>query len=75
MPLPELSEVTMRVRINSAEVATPRGDAVLGHSHNSMAWLASRLADIDGLGRRCRDQNKRAYLAPSRSRQRYPPRP
>ena len=35
--LPELSEVTMRVRINGAEVATARGDAVLGHPYNSVA--------------------------------------
>jgi 2-keto-4-pentenoate hydratase len=42
--LPELSEVTMRVRINGAEVATARGDAVLGHPYNSVAWLASKLA-------------------------------
>ena len=46
MPLPELSEVTMRVRINSAEVATARGDAVLGHPYNSVAWLASKLAQF-----------------------------
>jgi 2-keto-4-pentenoate hydratase len=44
--LPELSEVTMRVRINSAEVATARGDAVLGHPYNSVSWLASKLAQF-----------------------------
>jgi 2-keto-4-pentenoate hydratase len=44
--LPELSEVTMRVRINSAEVATARGDAVLEHPYNAVAWLASKLAQF-----------------------------
>ena len=41
--LPELDAVTVRVRINGAEVATASGDAVLGHPYNSVAWLASKL--------------------------------
>jgi 2-keto-4-pentenoate hydratase len=44
--LPELSSVTVRVRINGAEVATASGDAVLGHPYNSVAWLASKLAQF-----------------------------
>jgi 2-keto-4-pentenoate hydratase len=44
--LPELSAVTVRVRVNGAEVATATGDAVLGHPYNSVAWLASRLAQF-----------------------------
>jgi 2-keto-4-pentenoate hydratase len=44
--LPELSAVTVRVRINGAEVAATRGDAVLGHPYNSVAWLASKLAQF-----------------------------
>jgi 2-keto-4-pentenoate hydratase len=42
--LPELDTVTVRVRINDTEVASARGDAVLGHPYNSVAWLASKLA-------------------------------
>jgi 2-keto-4-pentenoate hydratase len=42
--LPELDTVTVRVRINDTEVATARGEAVLGHPYNSVAWLASKLA-------------------------------
>ena len=45
--LPELSAVTVRVRINGTEVATATGDAVLGHPYNSVAWLASKLAQFD----------------------------
>jgi len=44
--LPELDAVTVRVRINGAEVATARGDAVLEHPYNSVAWLASKLAQF-----------------------------
>ena len=44
--LPELSGVRVRVRINSAEVATASGDAVLGHPYNSVVWLASKLAQF-----------------------------
>jgi 2-keto-4-pentenoate hydratase len=44
--LPELSTVTVRVRINGAEVAMGSGDAVLGHPYNSVAWLASKLAQF-----------------------------
>jgi 2-keto-4-pentenoate hydratase len=42
--LPELSEVEARVRINGAEVATGRGDAVLGHPFNAVVWLAAKVA-------------------------------
>src|SRR5438067_6192163 len=45
--LPELSEVEARVSINGAEVATGRGDAVLGHPFNSITWLAGKLAEFD----------------------------
>jgi 2-keto-4-pentenoate hydratase len=44
--LPELSAVTVKVRINDAEVATATGDAVLGHPYNSVAWLASKLVQF-----------------------------
>ena len=44
--LPELSTVAVRVRVNGAEVATASGDAVLGHPYNSVAWLASKLAQF-----------------------------
>jgi 2-keto-4-pentenoate hydratase len=43
--LPELSEVEARVRINGAEVATGRGDAVLGHPFNAVVWLAAKVAE------------------------------
>jgi 2-keto-4-pentenoate hydratase len=42
--LPELSAVTVRVRINGAEAAVATGDAVLGHPYNAVAWLAAKLA-------------------------------
>jgi 2-keto-4-pentenoate hydratase len=42
--LPELSAVTVRVRVNGSEAATATGDAVLGHPYNSAAWLAAKLA-------------------------------
>ena len=44
--LPELSAVPVRVRINGVEVATAKGVAVLGHPYNSVAWLASKLAQF-----------------------------
>ena len=40
----DLSAIGARVTINGAEVATGRGDAVLGHPLNSVAWLAAKLA-------------------------------
>jgi 2-keto-4-pentenoate hydratase len=40
----DLSSIGARVSINGAEVATGRGDAVLGHPLNSIAWLAGKLA-------------------------------
>ena len=40
----DLAAITARVTINSAEVATGRGDAVLGHPLNSVAWLAAKLS-------------------------------
>ena len=44
--LPELSEVEVRVRINGAEVAVAKGEAVLGHPYNSVAWLSAKLAQF-----------------------------
>jgi 2-keto-4-pentenoate hydratase len=44
--LPGLSTVTVQVRVNGAEVATASGDAVLGRPYNSVAWLASKLAQF-----------------------------
>jgi len=44
--LPDLSTVGVRVRINDAEVATARGEAVLGHPYNAVAWLAVKLAQF-----------------------------
>ena len=48
-PLPltpdlDLSAIGVRVTINGAEVATGRGDAVLGNPLRSVAWLAGKLA-------------------------------
>lgn len=40
----DLSAIGVRVTINGAEVATGRGDAVLGHPLHSVAWLAAKLA-------------------------------
>lgn len=40
----DLSALGVRVTINGAEVARGRGDAVLGHPLNSVAWLAAKLA-------------------------------
>jgi 2-keto-4-pentenoate hydratase len=44
--LPELDAVTVRVRVNGAEVATAGADAVLGHPCNAAAWLAAKLAQF-----------------------------
>lgn len=44
--LPELSKVEARVRINGAEVATGRGDAVLGHPFNAVVWLAAKVSEF-----------------------------
>jgi 2-keto-4-pentenoate hydratase len=44
--LPELDDVSVRVRINGAEVATATGDAVLGHPYESVVWLARKLAQF-----------------------------
>ncbi|HEY4472435.1 MAG TPA: fumarylacetoacetate hydrolase family protein [Stellaceae bacterium] len=52
--LPELSRVEARVSINGAEVATGRGDAVLGHPFNAVVWLAAKLAEF-GEGLRAGD--------------------
>jgi 2-keto-4-pentenoate hydratase len=40
----DLSAIGVRVTLNGAEVATGRGDAVLGHPLHSIAWLAAKLA-------------------------------
>jgi 2-keto-4-pentenoate hydratase len=40
----DLSAIGVRVTINGAEVATGRGDAVLGNPLRSVAWLAGKLA-------------------------------
>jgi 2-keto-4-pentenoate hydratase len=40
----DLSAIRVRVSINRVEVATGRGDAVLGHPLNSVAWLAAKLS-------------------------------
>lgn len=40
----DLSAIGVRVTLNGAEVATGRGDAVLGHPLQSIAWLAAKLA-------------------------------
>jgi len=44
--LPALDAVTVRIRINGAEVATADGSAVLGHPYNSIVWLAGKLAQF-----------------------------
>jgi 2-keto-4-pentenoate hydratase len=44
--LPELGAVTVRVRINGANVASADGRAVLGHPYNAVAWLAAKLAQF-----------------------------
>jgi 2-keto-4-pentenoate hydratase len=43
----DLSALGVRVEINGQEVATGRGDAVLGHPLNSLVWLAGKLAELD----------------------------
>jgi 2-keto-4-pentenoate hydratase len=40
----DLSAIGVRVTVNGVEVATGRGDAVLGHPLRSVAWLAGKLA-------------------------------
>jgi 2-keto-4-pentenoate hydratase len=40
----DLSAIGVRVAINGTEIATGRGDAVLGHPLRSVAWLAAKLA-------------------------------
>ncbi len=40
----DLSAIGARVTVNGAEVATGRGDAVLGNPLRSVAWLAGKLA-------------------------------
>ena len=47
----DLSAIGVRVTINGDEVATGRGDAVLGHPLRSVSWLAGKLA---AYGRRLR---------------------
>jgi 2-keto-4-pentenoate hydratase len=47
----DLSALGVRVSVNGVEVATGRGDAVLGHPLRSVAWLAGKLA---AFGRRLR---------------------
>jgi 2-keto-4-pentenoate hydratase len=44
--LPELDKIMVSVRINGAEVAAADGSAVLGHPHNSVAWLAGKLTQF-----------------------------
>jgi 2-keto-4-pentenoate hydratase len=39
----DLAKLVARVRVNGAEVGSGRGDAVLGHPFNSVAWLATKL--------------------------------
>ena len=45
-PQLDLSRVEARVRINGDEVASGRGDGVLGDPLNSVAWLARKLAEF-----------------------------
>jgi 2-keto-4-pentenoate hydratase len=42
----DLAGLNVHVEINGAEVATGRGDAVLGHPLNSLVWLAQKLAEL-----------------------------
>jgi 2-keto-4-pentenoate hydratase len=44
--LPELSTVSVAVRINDNVAATATGDAVLGHPYHAVAWLAAKLAQF-----------------------------
>ncbi|MBV8449353.1 MAG: fumarylacetoacetate hydrolase family protein [Hyphomicrobiales bacterium] len=39
----DIAKLNARVRLNGAEVGSGRGDAVLGHPFNSVAWLATKL--------------------------------
>ncbi|MBV9516976.1 MAG: fumarylacetoacetate hydrolase family protein, partial [Hyphomicrobiales bacterium] len=39
----DLSKLMAHVRLNGIEVGSGRGDAVLGHPFNSVAWLATKL--------------------------------
>src|SRR5579883_471578 len=42
----DLADVIARVHINGVEVATGRGNTVLGHPLNSIVWLARKLAEF-----------------------------
>lgn len=42
----DLSTLGVRVEINGREVATGKGDAVLGNPLNSLVWLAAKLAEL-----------------------------
>ncbi|MFI5014902.1 MAG: 2-keto-4-pentenoate hydratase [Hyphomicrobiales bacterium] len=39
----DLAKMVARVRLNGSEIGNGRGDAVLGHPFNSIAWLAGKL--------------------------------
>ena len=41
-----LSETVASVRVNGQEIGSGRGKAVLGHPFNSVAWLATKLAEF-----------------------------
>jgi 2-keto-4-pentenoate hydratase len=38
--------VAVRVHRNGSEIASARGDAVLGHPFNAVAWLSRKLAEF-----------------------------
>jgi len=42
----KLPAVEARVRVNGVEVGSGKGEAVLGHPFNSLAWLATKLAEF-----------------------------
>jgi 2-keto-4-pentenoate hydratase len=42
----DLAAVTVRVLRNGVEIGSGRGDAVLGHPFNAVAWLARKLAQF-----------------------------
>ena len=42
----DLAKVVAHVRVNGVEVGEGRGDAVLGHPFNSVAWLATKLRKL-----------------------------
>jgi 2-keto-4-pentenoate hydratase len=42
----DLAAGAVRVHRNGVEIASGKGDAVLGHPFNSVAWLARKLADF-----------------------------